>query len=167
LAVAGLIVALGVLAPGARGVPPLHTAFPRITTSPAHADWEAKARYWHARYAKAHRLLVEREKRLYDQRRALMHRPDVVESIRLASVVYGVSTTWMLSRGSCESTGGHGFNPRAVNSKSKASGTFQFLWSTWRSTPFASFSPFSPYANALAAGWMMGPAARAGEWDCR
>jgi hypothetical protein len=119
------------------------------------------------RVVRINRRSVRLERERNDLRRTLMHRPDVIEAIKLASVAYGVSTTWMLSRGSCESTGGHGHNPKAVNSRSKAAGEFQFLWSTWRSTPFAAFSPFSPYANALAAGWMMGPAHRAREWVCR
>ena len=57
-------------------------------------------------------------------------------------------------------------HPRALNASSQASGLFQFLPSTWRSTPYAAFSVWSPYANAQAAGWMH-RAGRGGEWVCR
>jgi hypothetical protein len=38
--------------------------------------------------------------------------------------------------------------------------------STWRSTPYGVFSVWSPYANALAAGWMH-LNGRGGEWSCQ
>ena len=89
------------------------------------------------------------------------HHPSVTEAISLAAAVYGNgSTLWRRAR--CESH----LWPYAHN-PSGASGLFQFLPSTWRSTPFGRFSVWSPYANALAAGWMMGPAGRGGEWSCR
>jgi hypothetical protein len=47
----------------------------------------------------------------------------------------------------CES----GFNPNAVNPSSHASGLFQFLWSTWNTTSYASDSPFNASANIHAA----------------
>ena len=92
--------------------------------------------------------------------RALRHRPSSVEAIGLACAVYGhCDELWRKAR--CES----GLNPYARNG-SEASGLFQFLPSTFRSTPFGRFSIFSPYANALAAGWMHS-AGRGGEWVCR
>jgi len=94
------------------------------------------------------------------QRRVLLNSPHVVEAINLAAAVYGDgSTLWRKAR--CESH----LNPRAAN-PSGAAGLFQFLGSTWRSTPFAGFSVWSPYANALAAGWMH-EHGRGGEWACR
>jgi hypothetical protein len=91
----------------------------------------------------------------------LLHRPQVGEAIKLACTVYGsCSTLWRKAR--CES---HLYR-YAQNRGSHASGLFQFLPSTWRSTPYARFSVFSPYANALAAGWMH-QHGRGGEWVCQ
>lgn len=95
-------------------------------------------------------------------KRTLLDRPQVQEAINLACVVYGnCDTLWRRAR--CES----GLFPGAVNASSGASGLLQFLPSTWRTTPFARFSPFSAYANVLAAGWMIGVAGRGNEWSCR
>ena len=93
-------------------------------------------------------------------RRTLVASPTVAEAINLASVVYGNGATlWRKAR--CESQ----LNPGAHNG-SEASGLFQFLPSTWRTTPFSGFSIYSAYANALAAGWMH-RVGRGGEWSCR
>lgn len=93
----------------------------------------------------------------------VIHRPSVTEAINLACVVYGnCSTLWR--KAGCE-TGGT-YSPRSLNSSSSASGLFQFLPSTWRTTPYGRFDVFSPYANALAAGWMHANG-RGGEWSCR
>jgi hypothetical protein len=92
----------------------------------------------------------------------MLQRPSVVEAINLACATYGwCSTLWR--KADCE-TGGT-FSPTAHN-PSGASGLFQFLGSTWRSTPYGRFSIWSPYANALAAGWMHANG-RSGEWSCR
>jgi soluble lytic murein transglycosylase-like protein len=96
-------------------------------------------------------------------RRTLRHKPSVQEAIRLASVAYGVSLTKMRRVAWCESR----FNPRADNRSSTASGLYQHLYpSTWRSTPFGAESIWSPYASALAAGWMFAQG-RGGEWVCQ
>lgn len=88
---------------------------------------------------------------------------DVVEAINLACAAYGdCETLWR--RAKCE-TGGT-LNPRSFNRSSGASGLFQFLPSTWATTPYRVFSVWSPYANALAAGWM-NTHGRGGEWACR
>jgi len=62
----------------------------------------------------------------------------------------------------CES----GYNPGAYNPRSGASGLFQFLPSTWRTTPYAAASIFDPWASAQAARWMF-DRGRASEWVCR
>jgi len=117
---------------------------------------------WAARYRAERRKVVSLRRDLRSQRRLLLARPDVGEAINLAALVYGFQTTlWRKAR--CE-TGGT-FDPGARNA-SGASGLFQFLPSTWRSTPYAPFSVWSPYANALAAGWMH-RVGRGGEWVCR
>jgi len=92
----------------------------------------------------------------------LRHKPTVVEAINLTCAVYGYCAT-LWRKADCE-TGGT-FSPWAHNA-SGASGLFQFLPSTWRSTPFGRFSVWSPYANALAAGWMHARG-RGGEWACQ
>lgn len=89
-------------------------------------------------------------------------RPQVVEAISLACATYGhCAELWRKAR--CE-TGGT-FDPHAFNSGSGAAGLFQFLRSTWDSTPYAGFDRGSPYASAMAAGWMH-DRSRGGEWAC-
>lgn len=125
---------------------------------------------WAQRWRQAHRQLVDARRRVVSlshalraQRRIVLRKPQVAEAINLACIAYGYcSTLWRRAR--CE-TGGT-FDPGAYNGSSSASGLFQFLPSTWASTPYARLSVFSPYANALAAGWMHANG-RGGEWTCR
>lgn len=113
-------------------------------------------RGWHAR-------AVRNRRQINRMRHHYLELPSVVEAVNLACVVYGnCATLWRKAR--CE-TGGT-FSARSFNSGSGASGLFQFLPSTWRGTPFGRFSVWSPYANALAAGWMH-VHGRGGEWTCR
>jgi hypothetical protein len=87
----------------------------------------------------------------------------VVAAINLSCATYGhCAELWRKAR--CE-TGGT-FDPRAINPGSGAAGLFQFLPSTWASTPYRMFSMMSPYASALAAGWMH-EQGRGGEWACQ
>jgi soluble lytic murein transglycosylase-like protein len=71
---------------------------------------------------------------------------------------------WALRVAKCESS----YNPNAVNRYSHASGLFQFIPSTWASTPQAKAgkSVFDPVANARAAAWLY---KRAGPrpWVCK
>lgn len=91
-------------------------------------------------------------------RRVLRHRPSVQEAIRLASIAYKVPPGQMRSVAWCESR----FNPRADNPTSTATGLMQFLTSTYAATPYRDVSIESPYANALAAGWLW---SRSGTWS--
>lgn len=119
------------------------------------------ARAWHDAY-------VAQRRRTRTLKRTLLHDSTVTEALNLACAVYGgCATLWRRAR--CESK----LDPGAVHKGSRfllradhAAGLLQFLPSTWRTTPFAGFSIFSPYANALAAGWM-NTHGRGGEWDCR
>lgn len=85
----------------------------------------------------------------------------MTEAINLAAAVYG-NGSWLWRVARCES----GLNPSAVNSGSGSTGLFQFLRSTWATTPFGSFSIYSANASALAAGWMA-QRGRASEWQCK
>lgn len=53
----------------------------------------------------------------------------------------------------------------ATNPRSRAAGEYQFLWSTWASTPQgrAGLSPYDPIASREAARWMLS-VGRAREW---
>ena len=126
---------------------------------------------WAARYHRARVELAELRgevkelhKSLRLERQIVLTDPTVVEAINLSCIAYQgyCSTLWRKAR--CE-TGGT-FDPHAANSSSGAVGLFQFLPSTWASTPYRVFSPFDPTAAALAAGWMH-EQGRGGEWSCR
>jgi hypothetical protein len=107
------------------------------------------------------RVLLRRSRhRTLAMVRTLRHRPSTQEALTLACSTYGSCAT-LRRRAWCESRD----DPSAQNA-SGASGLFQFLPSTWRSTPYAGASIFSPYASALAAGWMQAHG-RGGEWSCR
>jgi hypothetical protein len=96
----------------------------------------------------------------------LRHEVTIVDSIKLAATTYGVDAAMLERKASCESH----YNRNAVGhtrvGREYPLGLFQFLPSTWRSTPYASFSPFDPLAASLAAGWMHAHG-RGGEWACR
>jgi hypothetical protein len=83
-----------------------------------------------------------------------------VEAIHAAFVGHP-ALGWALRVAACEST----FNPYAWN-PSGASGLFQFMPSTWRTTPYGTASIWDPMAQALAARWMY-ENGRIGEWVCR
>jgi uncharacterized protein YraI len=85
----------------------------------------------------------------------------VTDIITEAANRYGQSPSAMLAVAKCESH----LDPSAVNSRSGASGLFQFLPGTWKSTPYASSSIFDAWANANAAAWMWS-VGRRGEWVC-
>ena len=95
-------------------------------------------------------------------RRAARSYGSISSIIALGATAFGQSPGILLRKAGCESH----FWPYARNRSSGASGLFQFLPSTWRSTPFGGFSIWDPFAQSLAAGWMhrMG---RGNEWSCR
>jgi transglycosylase-like protein with SLT domain len=88
--------------------------------------------------------------------------PGYRQLIRVASVVYRVPYSTLYSKAKCESVNFTDF----YNESSGASGVMQFLPSTFRSTPFSSFSIFNPVANVFAGAWMHARG-RGGEWECR
>ena len=85
----------------------------------------------------------------------------ITEIITAAANRYGQSPAAMLAVARCESN----LDPNAVNKSSGASGLFQFMPGTWKTTPYASYSIFDPWASANAAGWMWS-VGRRGEWVC-
>jgi hypothetical protein len=86
----------------------------------------------------------------------------IVQIIYNAAAMYGQNGDDMLRVATCES----GLNPSAVNGSSNASGLFQFMPSTWATTPYAGEDIFNPVANAEAAAWMWANGRR-GEWSCQ
>jgi hypothetical protein len=119
--------------------------------------------WWLAERRKRKRLArysVRLERSRNQLRRALLARPSVSEAINLAGATYGFTAT-LWSKARCES---HLY--AGAHNASGASGLFQFLPGTFASTPYARFSIWSPYANAMAAGWMHAHG-RGGEWVCR
>jgi hypothetical protein len=87
---------------------------------------------------------------------------DIVEIIREAARAFGQPEEDMVRVGRCESN----LDPRAVNQAGRYFGLFQFLRSTWASTPFADQDIFDPSANARAAAWMW-QQGRRDEWACQ
>jgi hypothetical protein len=137
----------------------LHTFAPQPTNE---AKLERRVRRLRRENRRLHRHLAGYGRWVRSLQRTLRHDPDVGEAIELAATTYGVPSATLWRKARCES----GLDPRNKNPGSTASGLFQFLTSTWASTPFGGFSIWSPYANALAAGWMHANG-RGGEWVCR
>lgn len=87
---------------------------------------------------------------------------EIIQIIYAAADQYGQPREDMLRVARCESV----LDPNAVNASSNASGLFQFLPSTWATTPYADQDIFDPVANAEAAAWMWDNGRR-GEWTCQ
>jgi hypothetical protein len=86
----------------------------------------------------------------------------IVQIIRDAARRFGQPEEDLLRVARCESN----LDPRAVNQAGPYFGLFQFLRSTWASTPFAGEDIFDPVANASAAAWMW-QQGRRNEWVCQ
>ncbi len=85
----------------------------------------------------------------------------IVNIIYAAADRYDQSRSDMLRVAKCESN----LDPYAVN-PSGSYGLFQFIRSTWKSTPFGDQDIFDPEANANAAAWMWSEG-RKSEWVCQ
>ena len=85
-----------------------------------------------------------------------------VDCINQAAVRWHVSAPMLRRKAWCESR----MRPGAYNASSGAAGLFQFLPSTWRTTPYRWHSIWSPRWSSLAAAWMH-HVGRGGEWACR
>lgn len=106
--------------------------------------------------AEARTIRKLREKLLARQRPAYEH------AARLAAALEDVSAETLIRKGRCETTDWL----HLTNATSGARGPWQFLPSTWATTPLAGFSPYDPLAAALAAAWMHAHG-RGGEWACQ
>jgi len=87
---------------------------------------------------------------------------EIVAIIREAARAFAQPEEDLLRVGRCESN----LDPRAVNPDGPYFGLFQFLRSTWATTPFADRDIFDPVANAHAAAWMW-QQGRRHEWACQ
>lgn len=131
------------------------TTDPVTVTAPDPTVPELRRKLRHERV-----LLLASRHRTRALARTIRHQPTTREAITLACNTYG-SCQLLWRRAFCESRlDAHAQNP------SGASGLYQFLPSTWRTTPYAQLSIWSPYANAMAAGWMQAHG-RGGEWACQ
>jgi len=88
-------------------------------------------------------------------------RRQIVRIIYAAADRYDQSRSDMLRVAECESN----LDPYAVN-PSGSYGLFQFIRSTWESTPYGNRDIFDPEANANAAAWMWSEG-RKSEWVCQ
>lgn len=93
--------------------------------------------------------------------RRVYSRQEIIKVIYAAADRYGQPRADMLRVAECESNLG----PYAVN-PSGSYGLFQFISSTWDSTPYANRNIFDPQANANAAAWMWAEGRRS-EWVCQ
>ena len=94
--------------------------------------------------------------------RARDNEDEILRYIAEAATEYGQSEQAMVRVARCEST----LNPCALNSDGPYYGLYQFLKSTWQSTPYGDRDIFDPQAQALAAGWMW-QQGRKNEWVCK
>jgi hypothetical protein len=122
--------------------------------------------WWSRRAVQARKDANARARTIRRLKHVIAGSTKIQTAIDLAAITYHVDAGELSHKASCESTGGHGYNPYAKNRSSTAAGLFQFLDTTWASTPYARFSPYDPLAAALAAGWMHAHG-RGSEWVCR
>ena len=87
---------------------------------------------------------------------------EILRYIKDAARKYGQSESAMVRVARCESN----LDPCAVNNSGPYYGLFQFLKSTWKSTPYGNEDIFDPKAQALATAWMW-KRGRKNEWACK
>ena len=85
----------------------------------------------------------------------------IIRIIHRAADRYNQNGDAMVRVARCESN----LDPYAVNRAGPYYGLFQFLKSTWKTTPYKDEDIFDPKANALAAAWMW-KQGRRNEWAC-
>ena len=85
----------------------------------------------------------------------------ILDCIHGAAITYHVDQGWMEVVMWCESGG----NRWDVNASSGATSFFQYLPSTWQTTPYRNHSIYSAKWQSLATAWMM-TQGRQSEWVC-
>ncbi len=86
----------------------------------------------------------------------------ILRYIRRAARKYGQSKRAMIRVARCESN----LDPCALNRSGPYYGLYQYLKSTWKSTPYGDRNIYDPKAQALATGWMW-KQGRKNEWACK
>jgi hypothetical protein len=87
---------------------------------------------------------------------------EILNFIAKAAKKYGQSNKVMVRVARCESS----LDPCAFSKSGPYYGLYQFLKSTWKTTPYGDKSIYDPKAQALAAGWMW-KQGRKNEWSCQ
>ncbi|MBW3631510.1 MAG: transglycosylase SLT domain-containing protein [Chloroflexi bacterium] len=87
---------------------------------------------------------------------------EILDFIGHAAKKFGQSENAMIRVARCESA----LDPCAVNRSGPYYGLFQFLKSTWNTTPYGDRDIYDPEAQALATAWMW-KEGRKNEWACQ
>jgi hypothetical protein len=87
---------------------------------------------------------------------------EILGFIKKAAKEYGQSFKAMERVARCEST----LDPCAYSKAGPYFGLYQFLKSTWKTTPYGDKNIYDPKAQAYAAGWMW-KQGRKNEWACQ
>lgn len=118
-------------------------------------------------HRKAMKALWRREKKSYNEHRkyklkwgSCTDAGPVGDCIHGAAVTYSADESWMINVSQCESSW-----DRYAQNPSGSSGLFQFLPSTWETTPYGNKDIWSVKYQSLAAAWMY-VVGRSGEWVC-
>lgn len=120
--------------------------------------------WWASRAVQARKDANARAKTVKRLRKTINHNSTISECVTLATIAYPSFTkarAWKIIHRESWTSG----KQYAKNKHSTASGLYQFLTSTFASTPYgkAGMSIWSPCASSLAAGWMH-QHGRGGEW---
>jgi hypothetical protein len=87
---------------------------------------------------------------------------EILGFIKKAAKKYNQSSKVMERVARCESN----LDPCAINRSGPYYGLFQFLKSTWKTTPYGNRNIYDPEAQALATAWMW-KEGRKNEWACQ
>jgi hypothetical protein len=122
------------------------------TEKPAAATYQGKsAQWWAKRAVQARKDANKRAATILRLKKSVQNSSTIQECIGLATIAYPAFTerrAWQIIN---HESGGNTF---AKNPSSTASGLYQFLTSTFASTPYGRMSIWDPCASSLAAGWM-------------
>lgn len=135
------------------------------STRPIVSTYQGKTAQWWAKRAVQNRKNANaREVTIRRLKKAMTHNTSIEECVKLATIAYPNFTearAWQIIYHESWQSG----KQFAKNRSSTASGLYQFLTSTFASTPYgrAGMSIWSPCASSLAAGWMH-QNGRGGEW---